>query len=44
MRIFENVYIIPSFVNSYLIEREYNCVLIDSGMIGNYNKKKNRKR
>ena len=32
MRIFEDIYIIPGFVNSYLVEREHDCVLIDTGM------------
>ncbi|MHA1197894.1 MAG: MBL fold metallo-hydrolase [Candidatus Heimdallarchaeaceae archaeon] len=32
MRVLENVYLIPGFVNCYLIERDYNCVLIDTGM------------
>ena len=32
MRVLENIYLIPSFVNSYLMERENDCVLIDTGM------------
>jgi len=32
MRFFENIYIISGFVNSYLIERDTYCILIDAGM------------
>ncbi len=32
MRVLENIYLIPSFVNCYLLERENDCVLIDTGM------------
>ncbi|TFG10068.1 MBL fold metallo-hydrolase [Candidatus Heimdallarchaeota archaeon] len=32
MRVLENIYLIPGFVNCYLVEREYNCILIDTGM------------
>ncbi len=38
MRVFENVFRIPSHVNSYLIEKEYNSVLIDAGMEKNASK------
>ena len=32
MKVFENVYLVPGLINSYLIERENHCVLIDTGM------------
>jgi len=32
MKILDNIFIIPSSVNCYLIEREQDCVLIDTGM------------
>ena len=32
MKVLENIYLIPSSVNTYLIEREAYCVLIDTGM------------
>ncbi len=32
MKIFENVYLVPGHINSYLIERENHCVLIDTGL------------
>ncbi len=33
MRIYENIYLIPSFVNCYLIERGDYCILIDTGTL-----------
>ncbi len=35
MRVLENIYLVSGFVNCYLIEREYDCVLIDTGMSKN---------
>ena len=35
MKILDNIYLIPSHVNCYLIEREQECVLIDTGMSRN---------
>ena len=32
MRFFENIFLIPGFVNCYLIERDDYCILIDAGM------------
>ncbi len=32
MKIFENIHLVPGPINSYLIERENHCVLIDTGM------------
>ncbi|MBY9000416.1 MAG: MBL fold metallo-hydrolase [Candidatus Heimdallarchaeota archaeon] len=32
MRILDDIYVVPGFVNSYLIEREHHSVLIDTGM------------
>ena len=32
MRFFENIFLIPGFVNCYLIERDEYCILIDAGM------------
>jgi glyoxylase-like metal-dependent hydrolase (beta-lactamase superfamily II) len=32
MKIFENIYLIPGSVNCYIIEREQECVMIDTGM------------
>lgn len=32
MRFFENIFLISGFVNSYLIERDTYCILIDAGM------------
>ncbi len=32
MRIFDSIHLVPSFVNSYVIEREKECVLIDTGL------------
>jgi glyoxylase-like metal-dependent hydrolase (beta-lactamase superfamily II) len=32
MRYFENIFLIPGFVNCFLIEREDHCILIDAGM------------
>ncbi len=31
MKIYENIYLVPSFVNCYFIEREDYCILIDTG-------------
>lgn len=35
MKIFDDIYLIPSHVNCYLIEREQECMLIDAGMSKN---------
>jgi glyoxylase-like metal-dependent hydrolase (beta-lactamase superfamily II) len=32
MKILDSIFLIPSSVNCYLIEREEECVLIDTGM------------
>jgi glyoxylase-like metal-dependent hydrolase (beta-lactamase superfamily II) len=32
MRVLDNIYLIPGFVNCYLIDREFDCVLIDTGV------------
>ncbi len=35
MKILDNIYLVPSHVNCYIIEREQECILIDTGMSKN---------
>lgn len=38
MKIFDSILLVPSFVNCYVIERENECILIDTGMSKNASK------